>query len=464
MCSSLSFVVVIFIVVNFLFSFTESFSAFDCATQNWEIQNNDTEIETQRFQKWIYAWQNNCDSRSHYKFPAPSSGMGSSINEAIKHFITGMERNFIYRPDEENLPNKPPGVWIWADHNKSACTLNIRSIDCFAQPMSVCGIDENSIISQKAMIQKDLRAYSTEPLDSCGMAAKSRKSIQWVAAQFTFYMTRLGDNVKDEVIERRDWVFNSVNDGGNNSSFIDSTSMSNPISTITYNNNNNISTTDNIISTQQEIKRMKNRNFSTIGVHLRGGVPDGNMKVMSVDLYMKYVDQIAERLKDTDRPVGLVFFCSHVQEENVISSEHMQATYNRPFKFVILPHNFIGHGEAQWHLQKDRYNKPEINATEPELNLHNLAVDFYTDIEILSSVDYFIGTVSQIYTLVAGKRIASGIHKANNQTCLIDPTKLVDNEYKMHCEGSVFAQHQWVIVHGGMNNPHSHLNFIDMDV
>jgi hypothetical protein len=214
-------------------------------------------------------------------------------------------------------------------------------------------------------------------------------------------------------------------------------------------------TTNNTTHSHHHTKPHSTSNMTSIGVHLRAGdIAIDGRRVLSVDDYMLHVDRIAETLQHTSRPVGLVFFCSHIQEENVISSEHMQATYNRSFKFAVLPHSDFGHIE---------FNVLMESKNASQYQKHDMAVQFYTDLEVLSRVDYFIGSMSNMYTLIAGMRIARGPHTRNNQSCLLDFHPNANGSFDLHCEGSVLAKNQWIMEHAGsFKNRVPGMDFVDL--
>eukprot|EP01034_Spumella_vulgaris_P037625 gene37625-46418_t len=193
--------------------------------------------------------------------------------------------------------------------------------------------------------------------------------------------------------------------------------------------------------------------MTTIGVHVRNGNLDFGRKVVGLQYYIDIVDRIAATLRTTSRPVGLVFLCSHIQEENVVSSQHIHTTYRRDFKWVVLPHEKLEHNAEVEYIFKDT-NNPLAHS----MNRHALAVQYYADLHALSRADYFVGSNSNMYTVVASMRIVNGIFKHANDTCMVD-FKSGD----LVCEGDETVKALYRTEHnGGFQNPTPHMDWMEM--
>lgn len=82
-------------------TFAHQWSSFDCGGwPEWPVSPNYTESMTV-FQNWIFAWQHSCDKGLN-RNPPQSWGIGRTIHLAIKHLLTSIESNSIYRPNEQN--------------------------------------------------------------------------------------------------------------------------------------------------------------------------------------------------------------------------------------------------------------------------------------------------------------------------------------------------------------------------
>eukprot|EP01036_Dinobryon_divergens_P028532 gene28532-37489_t len=99
-------------------------------------------------------------------------GIGSAIIQGVVHFSIALKENKIYRPLKE--------TWLWADRNPSKCTLQIRSIDCYFQPLSDCGVPMASKISQNSTEgfhtqQMKFLVLSSNGTSACALASAVRK-------------------------------------------------------------------------------------------------------------------------------------------------------------------------------------------------------------------------------------------------------------------------------------------------
>ena len=106
----------------------------------------------------------------------------------------------------------------------------------------------------------------------------------------------------------------------------------------------------------------------------------------------------------------MVFLCSDQQEDNIKSIEYMTETFPRKWKYYVIPHFNMGPGEAERNL-----NNPNIRNKPTK---RSLMIDFLIDIEILSSLDAFIGSSSNIFFMVSAIRAAKQIGQRSH-TCIL---------------------------------------------
>ena len=111
------------------------YSAFTCPGHGWPVNNTNLVSRGHEFQHWLMAVQSDCARLSLYTEDAPHNGITSSINYAIKHFVTAHELGAIYRPRGVHPQ------WEWAHSDPAKCTLGIKGVDCFFQPLSLCGYE-----------------------------------------------------------------------------------------------------------------------------------------------------------------------------------------------------------------------------------------------------------------------------------------------------------------------------------
>ncbi len=372
------------------------------------VHYNDSVESAVTFHNWLDAWQGTCDNRQYWTAEAVNSGIGASINLCVKNLAASIEHNNIYRP----LAGKDDMyAWMWADERENCSTKTFQSIDCFLEPLSLCYSNATSVTAtDKEKYAKDIQFSGAS--DTCNLASKLHKPLQWLTAQLYVRFFRYTAKVQDRINQRLYAVYG--------------------------------------LPAEQK-KKKDSKNSTTIAVHIRGGDPDQGRVVLAVDTYMKYVDEIAVKAAAQGKPVGIVYLCSHTQEENIISAEHMHAKYNRTYKFVVLPHASTGPGESEHALRNaSLVNKP-----------HNsiLTTEFYADVEILAASDYFIGSHSNVYNLVVALRIARGTQKYLNQSCYVDT-----RDKEIYCEGSHQVKELWRGAQAGVGKQVSFSNpNIEMD-
>lgn len=368
------------------------YSAFDCGGRQWELNYSKSSPDMEIFQNWIYAWQHSCGVRNVDVNPAQSWGIGRTLHLAVKNFVTAIEMNMIWRPTEQNAA-RVSGAFLWAEDNPSNCTLGVRSIDCYFLPISTCGFpshnENNTHLASKL-------AFSNQAVDSCAMAQLSKKPLIWVHGQFFHYLSRLRPDIQVDVDEKKKQVFG-------------------------------------ILGTSKDAFK------ATIGVHVRGGAPDTDRKVANLSYYIDAVDTKAAEMAGEGRPVGLVYLCSDLPEENIISTESMNQRFPRPFKFVVLPHITLGAGEAELNLRGMLKNHPPKR---------DLFMEYMADVEILASVDFFIGTFSSVYPMVVALRVARGSPDMRFTSCFL---QIQDDVPPLLCEGKNDTAFLWHHFFGGYN-------------
>jgi hypothetical protein len=117
--------VIIFVVGRGVIANT---NAYSCQGSSWSIEN--ATITAAEFQDYLFATQNTCNRKVQIQ-PIGSTGIGATMKEAINLFLLSSEIGLIHRPHD----SKP---YLFADTKNTNCVANIRSIDCYFQPLSYC--------------------------------------------------------------------------------------------------------------------------------------------------------------------------------------------------------------------------------------------------------------------------------------------------------------------------------------
>ena len=386
-------VILFYFSARFVLS-TGTNSAFVC-TQEWTVHRNQPKQVFDNFQNWILDWQSDCNKKRSEGL-MNGNGIGSSLHSTVRWMIWAIEEDKVYRPSHH---------WLWADLNNSKCTdyrLN-RTIDCYFRPLTLCGLKQANGHTQQSSLNDRtkvavLPASSVAMLpvlamDSCTMAARNKKTLQWIHGSFLHYLMQYNVDTARDVQRRVDAMFPQ-------------TLM-------------NVTTTDT----------------SYIGVHIRGGKPDANRHPANVSYYIAMVDEIALQFQRLKRPVSRVYFCSDLPDETFVSADYLSRAFPRPWQYMALPHISLPtdtYKEAQHYL--------ESNLLTENYSRRDLAVEYFADIEILAKVDAFIGSTSTVYPTVVGLRIARGNNWFKNHSCFM---QIRHTPPSFHCEGSVEAHTLW---------------------
>lgn len=395
-----------------LLQFTDSWSrsAFTCKDQApWKVDNQNNADAFLVFQSWLTHWQSNC-SKGNSPGIGIGGGLGSTFQGTARWLITAIEMGYVYRPEH---------TWKWADNEHEHCTFAKPYFDCYFEPFSSCFVNQSSIkndsrtpipLLPESFPQTNLILFQKLQGDSCNMAAKMNKSLQWIHGNFLHYLTRPNQKVA-AFIELRKKYITDVRNLTSQQLSVDNSSSSNNIG--------------------------KTISSSIIGVHVRGGKPDNKRKAANISHYLNAIDIVANQLAALGRPVDSVFLCSDLPEETFISTAHMQKQYPRPWKYIEVPHISLGGGEAELNL--GRRQNPEAGL---QPNKRDLAMEYLADIEILAGCDAFIGSHSNIYPVVTALKIGRGLDtsKFANHSCIID---IQHDPPEFFCEGSTEIVHIW---------------------
>jgi hypothetical protein len=370
----------------------KEWSPYTCRSfKPWNVAKEDVHDAQQTYTNWLLARQNNqqlCTARRLAGFSGiDTGGIGADFHRVTTAMFEALELGQIVRPK--------PG-WIWADE-PSRCSLHINSLDCFTEPLSYCMYAPNGTVAEKlavnhiasgrwvgsSLIEKaagfsQIKAdeFSAKPLDLCHTSILLKKPASWVVGQATALLLTPRPEVKRAVLERYRMVFPHGFHNPQQNRFQEAPADCNVIST-------------HLRSSRSSCHAV------TIGVHVRGGVPDLGRHALQLDDVMRQVDAKVAEVEKRGQEVGQVYLCSDTQETNIVSAEHMQAKYPRSFKYIVLPHlNYSTGTEAEYALKNSHVSKLDVFA------------EYLADIHILASADIFIGSRSNVYILVSMLRFA----------------------------------------------------------
>jgi len=345
-------------------------NAFSCLGSTWSIENST--VTTEDFQKYLFATQNTCNRRI-WQQPIGSAGIGATMKEAINLFAFAFECGMIYRPSDA----KP---YLFADFKKQNCNSHIRSIDCYFEPLSSCGTD----LTKPILTEEDSMSLSLLPpkIDACTTARLLKRPISWLKAQILEYIIRPGPILAKEMKWRVEKVFENYNP----------------------------------------------QQFSSIAIQMRTGdgelLDGGRAYIPSLDRYMEAIDYYAEQLATINgRSVGIVYLSSNAPLSTYKSVEYMTSTYPRNFTYAEIPHTSFGKNDLFNTLQSGiAHNNSFRESLEKSTSIFDLTVEYFTDIDIYSQADIYIGGTSSVSDVVFLLRTIRIKDNNKNNTCIVDLT------------------------------------------
>jgi hypothetical protein len=361
--------------------------------------------------------------------------------------MLAIEGGNIFRPHSGKWQHQNP--FLWSDLHAENCTLGLQSIDCYFQPLSVCGVhSKEAEIAINALDQStvdhQLELFSFSPSsDVCSLARTMKKSMVWIYGAVMHYLLRPSRSIMQPVYERilQVFPFTTSNNGKNRDL---------PKSYYQY---QKLVLLPQQYQDQDQDSKEENKNYSTLGVHVRGGstisffAQDARKQGLSIDGYIEYIDQIAKQLEidHPEKPLRIVFFASDSPEQNIQSSEYLTKLYPRPWKYIVLPRLEIGKGDPHFNMMKQQHEKNET------IDHRTLTIEYLSDIEILSMTDIYLGTWSFVFNVVQGLRTARGLVDAK-ASCIIDireikafhPKGMIDQtRFPMFCGNQSEMQDLW---------------------
>jgi hypothetical protein len=345
---------------------------FNCqGYEPWPVDVNYSAVERARdsLQTWLYARQHSqwrCSVAGMEVFSA-QYGIGNGYLRAVATMERAVRYGQIYRPTV---------FYFWAS-NTNDCTYGAKFFDCYTKEVSGCGCNPSIIVP----LDKDDRttelgkmlSNTTGGENMCAIGKLLQIPTVWVAGQYLKYIMRLRDDIQQQVDQRVNGIFTNVP-----------------------------------------------RFYSTIAVHYRGGIPDYNRKVQSLDDYMEAVRLKAHELELQGRPVAVVYLASQDNEQIFQNTSYMHDRYGGSYEYKFLPPMTSG-------INKSREIELELNAHQ-NIPRQPFVVEFLADLKLMVEADAFIGSVSCIYMVAMLLRYANnpGLHKPF--TCLIN------HQAKLICE------------------------------
>eukprot|EP01036_Dinobryon_divergens_P028199 gene28199-37102_t len=292
------------------------------------------------------------------------------MKEAINLFLLSSEIGLIYRPHD----SKP---YLFADTKNTNCVANIRSIDCYFQPLSYC----STSLTAPILTQKQVKYANLLPskIDTCTMGRLLKRPLSWLQAQVLEYIIRPSPKLEKDIFWREQAVFSKIN----------------------------------------------STNLSSISVQMRTGdgetIEGGRTNIPSLQKYMELIDYYADQLAASGRPVGVVYLASNAPHATYKSTEYMTSTYPRNFTYAAFPHTNFGKYEVSTVLRDRLQNNASFRANlETSSTIYDLNVEYFSDIHIYAKTDIYIGCSSSVSDLVFLLRSVRLKDYNPNNTCILD--------------------------------------------
>jgi hypothetical protein len=378
--------ILIIILLSLTYLIDGRINYFNCKDyQPWPVNVTSAAAVAQArdmLQTWLFARQHSqwrCSMAGIDVYSA-QGGIGNGYLRAAAVMERAIRHGKIYRPTKS---------YYWAS-NAVGCTYNKPYFDCYTKEFSGCGLVTPYMLHPPSIVPLDQDDRTTElgkmlntdgGVNVCMIAQALQKPTVWVAGQYLKYVMRLRDDIQQQVDQRVNGIFTDVK-----------------------------------------------QPYSTITVHYRGGIPDMDRKVYSLDVYMEAVRLKAHELELQGRPVAVVNLASQDNERIFHNASYMHDRYGGKYDFKFLPALTSG-------VDKSREIELELTA-HPEVPRQPFVVEFIADLKLMVEADVYIGSLSSIYMLTMLLRYANnpGLHKPF--TCMIN------HREKLICEDDEFAMRE----------------------
>jgi hypothetical protein len=243
-------------------------------------------------------------------------------------------------------------------------------------PSSIVPLDQDDRTTEL-----DKMLNTTDGVSMCMIGKLIQKPTVWVAGQYLMYIMRLRDDIQQQDDQRVNGIFTDVK-----------------------------------------------QTYSTITVHYRGGKPNYERKVHSLDVYMEAVRLKAHELELQGRPVAVVYLASQDNEQIFHNASYMHEICGGNYEYKILPPMTFG-------IDKSYEIELELIA-HPEIPRQPFVIEFLADLKLMVEADAFIGSVSCIYMVTMLFRYANNPGLHNPFTCMIN------HHAKLICEDDELARRE----------------------
>lgn len=365
----------------------KGFSVFDCQG-SWALNTSDNEIMSKRYLNWVSISQNQCDNQKVWSTTMSGAGIGSGITISIIQMLKAIELGALYRPRS---------VWIWSPPDPTReCLGHIDAIDCFNIPLSSCGVNYTSQKHDKIYPTEtdDFQGFIPYPTDICTQGKKTQKTMLWIFGQLIHYHIRLPSQSQKKIENSFALLFHTETRLGSQSKEVNSSN-------------------DN-----QHYK------CRTASIHVRSGNPDQARRGFTGSEHLAILRNYNNQLKYEQKRICTVYVSGDHLQDTIFFKMYANETNNSSvftpaysvqiddMVFKALPRYIADEGEIEYQISRIKSSS--------HITMHQIYLEYVEDIYFHSHVDYFIGSHSNMYAMIAPLREAYHPSWSNNRTCFLD--------------------------------------------
>eukprot|EP00981_Chlorochromonas_danica_P015116 scaffold10607_cov159-Ochromonas_danica.AAC.1 len=365
-------------------------SFFDCRHYRpWPTNSEDNEMATKNFEEWLHTYQfseEQC-AKGVNNITYPAGGIGASfISYISSDFMGSIERQVVFRPTVRS---------VWAEQNPSECTLGKQWVDCHFQPLSSCGMPQDSVppeyrLSSKRWQNTTLgQQLQGQFVDFCSLARASQKPTVWVLGQIFRYFMRPSSEMTVEIEER----------------------------------------------VRRVLKSNPGKHY--LAIHLRAGVLDQGRRHIPLDSYLEVAMEQVKVLATEGKEVTMIYIAAgYMDSQHQVTEQDLQRRYNTTIHFEFAQATKIKGDELEFYVRAhmDVSRKPFF-------------VEFLTDMELFARADSFVGSRSCMYIIAASLRYALFPNTPKHHCCHL--ALLEGGHLTKNCESDPKGAQIWQYYHLG---------------
>lgn len=166
-------------------------------------------------------------------------------------------------------------------------------------------------------------------------------------------------------------------------------------------------------------------------LHIRRGRPDSGRNIFNLAHYVGHlVVKADEHFHRTGVSITRVIVCSDHTADVMAGVDEAMKKFPRSWHYVFANDTALGDGETEIDL---RHAKTAVDR-------QRLVMEYFSDTEIMAAADLFIGSHSNVYSIVSALRYSRVHGNPSLDTCFVNN---LDRHGGLACEGSPEAHTFW---------------------